>query len=696
MGSATSVEEPKRSGMARSTSKRVRMIFSVMASPNRIDILRILSSKGPLTYSELKSLAGFRSKKESGKFAYHLRKLTKQSLVSSNKSERRYSITNLGKLVLTLVAQVEQRSIIESGNMYVRTSHHAIEEYNSERIIQSLVREGGLPIEAAEKITEEVGNRINKYQTAYLTSSLIRELVNSILLEHGYEECRGRHARLGLPVFDIHNAMVNADSAGSGAEGLLVSAGQRVFEEYLFANVLKKDVADLHHSGDLHITNPGTWAMIPDTLFVNIRELVADGVSLGGRHMGVSRVPQSRQLDGIASALSILIPLLSKEASQEVVLDEFVQLFSKHAKAAAEVEQRLAEIFASTSTAAKYGGDATRISIRLKLGTDAKIIDAILGAYRRYAEITPIPRIALIIDHERGRVSDVSGRLSEIIAIGGMVMFAKEPIAYSGIANVGPSSGPLSFTLQSVSINLPRLAFEANKDATYFRAILVLKIKPALESMAERKTHISDLTRRGLNPVIAKSTQYMQKRAASLVVNLVGLREAVFHILGYQDNKEGRDVLRQIVDTAVSEAAKNAKEFGTPIAISMVGTDGADRFMSMDGVKYGRNSAIGSIGGDSYSQGMAISASELASGTPKSAHVAECGKVSKILNGGMLVTLEIDDDAGADDINEAILRAAELVPSFRPAKKVSICAECGFKGGVFAEKCPKCKSSYIL
>ena len=65
-----------------STSKRVRMIFSVMASPNRIDILRILNSKGPLTYSELKSLAGFKSKKESGKFAYHLRKLLRQSLVA--------------------------------------------------------------------------------------------------------------------------------------------------------------------------------------------------------------------------------------------------------------------------------------------------------------------------------------------------------------------------------------------------------------------------------------------------------------------------------------------------------------------------------------------------------------------------------------------------------------------------------------
>ena len=66
-------KDSKKGGLLESASKRVRMIFSVMASPNRIDILRILNAKGPLTYSELKALAGFKSKKESGKFAYHLR-----------------------------------------------------------------------------------------------------------------------------------------------------------------------------------------------------------------------------------------------------------------------------------------------------------------------------------------------------------------------------------------------------------------------------------------------------------------------------------------------------------------------------------------------------------------------------------------------------------------------------------------------
>src|SRR5437870_12929943 len=130
--------EQKQGGILQSASKRVRMIFSVMASPNRIDILRILNSKGPLTYSELKSLAGFKSKKESGKFAYHLRKLLRQSLVALNKAERRYTITNLGKLVLSLARQIEERSIIESRNMHATTTKPSTEEPNSNQITQPL------------------------------------------------------------------------------------------------------------------------------------------------------------------------------------------------------------------------------------------------------------------------------------------------------------------------------------------------------------------------------------------------------------------------------------------------------------------------------------------------------------------------------------------------------------------------------
>ena len=689
--------ELKRSGILQSTSKRVRMIFSVMASPNRIDILRILNSKGPLTYSELKSLAGFKSKKESGKFAYHLRKLLRQSLVALNKSERRYTITNLGKLVLSLARQIEERSIIESGKMYVRTSHESIEEFNSHKIIQSLVSEGSLPLELAQKITEEVENRIYKYQTTYLTGALIRELVNSVLLEHGHEEYRNKLARLGLPVHDVQKMISNLDDVNNGAEGLLFNAGQRVFAEHLLTNILPKDVADAHLSGDLHITNPGIWSMIPDTIFVNVKELIEDGINLGGKYLDVSRIPASKQIEEITSSLSIMISLLSKEASQEIVIDGLVPLFSKHSKSLPELEAKLTNAFATASTTSQYNKKSTSFSIRLQLGTDPKIINSIINAYKNYTKITPMPKIGLIIDHDKGKITDVSQAASEIISLGGKVMFAKGQTSSFGITNGHTkNTGPLSIALQSVSINLPRLAFESNKDETYFRARLALLMKPALASMALRKKDISDLTRRGLNPILAKNTQYMQKSSVSLVINLVGLEESIFNILGLPDNKTGRNILHKVIETAVDVAAKKGKELGDSVTISMTETEGSSRFARLDGEKYGKNSALNSMENDYYSQGVVINASDLADFTIKSGPITEYNKLSKLLNGGLLVTLVIDKDAKVDEIKKSIEKTSTLMHSFKPVKTIAICGECGFKDEPFEEKCPKCKSPYIV
>ena len=690
-------ESSNRGGILQSTSKRVRMIFSVMASPNRIDILRILNSKGPLTYSELKSLAGFKSKKESGKFAYHLRKLLRQSLVALNKSERRYTITNLGKLVLSLARQIEERSIIESGKMYVRTSHESIEEFNSHKIIQSLVREGSLPLELAQKITEEVENRIYKYQTTYLTGALIREMVNSVLLEHGHEEYRNKLARLGLPVFDVQEMISNLDTVDNGAEGLLFSTGQKVFAEHLLTNTLPKDVADSHLSGDLHISNPGIWSMIPDTIFVNVKELIDDGIDLGGKYLDVSRIPASKQLDEITSALSVIISLLSKEASQEVVLDGLISLFTKHSKSLPELEQKLTNAFSTASTSSKYNKKNTNISIRLQLGSDTKIINSIINAYKNYTKITPVPKIGLIIDAEKGKITDVSESVSEIISLGGKIMFAKGQMSSSGVTNGSTkTTGPLSINLQSVSINLPRLAFESNKDETYFRARLALLMKPALTSMALRKKDISDLTRRGLNPILAKNTQYMQRSSVSLVINLVGLKEAIFNILGYKDNKEGRDILHKVIETAVDVGTKKGKELGDSVAICMTETESSTRFATLDGEKYGKNSSLNSMDGDSYSEGVTINASEISDYTNKSEPIAECNKLSKLLNGGLFVALNIDKDAKVDEIKKSIEKTSQLTSSFKPVRITAICGECGFKDEPFDDKCPKCKSPYVV
>ena len=683
-------------GLLQSTSKRVRMIFSVMASPNRIDILRILNSKGPLTYSELKSLAGFKSKKESGKFAYHLRKLLRQSLVALNKSERRYTITNLGKLVLSLARQIEERSIIESGKMYVRTSHDSIEEFNSHKIIQSLVREGSLPLELAQKITEEVENRIYKFQTTYLTGSLIREMVNNVLLEHSYEEYRNKLARLGMPVFDIKEMFTNVENIQNGAEDILFNTGKNVLAEYLLTNTLPKDVADSHLSGDLHITNPGIWSLVPDVVFLNLKELIEEGLQLGGKSLGVSRVLQPKNLNDLSVLLPMIFSLVSKEASQEVVIDELPSVLAKTSKNLGDIEKSLLDIFKLSSTSISYDKSPTVISFRLNVSTDQKIIKTILSAYRSYLEITPLSKIGLVIDYEKGKILEISDTLSTIISIGGNVIFSKGSCSTNGILKAEEKHIGTSIKLGSLTINLPRLAFESNKDETYFRARLALLIKPALDSMILRKKDISDLTRRGMNPLLSKNTQFMQKNSMSLILNLVGLNEAVFSILGHKDDKAGHEILYKVLQTAVDVATKKGKELGVTVTIAMVDTDGISRFTTLDSEKYGKNSVQDSTDSGIYSQGFSIDPSKSSDLTAKDPLILESSKISKILNGGLLLKINFDKKSKPTEIKAVIDKISLLTSAFKPIIHVPVCGNCGFKGEKLVDKCPNCKSQYIL
>ena len=80
-----------------------------MTSQDRINILRILNLEITLSYSKLKSLSGFKLKKQSVKFAFHLKKLVQESLVTYDKPDKRYTITGIGNLVCDLVEEIEKR-----------------------------------------------------------------------------------------------------------------------------------------------------------------------------------------------------------------------------------------------------------------------------------------------------------------------------------------------------------------------------------------------------------------------------------------------------------------------------------------------------------------------------------------------------------------------------------------------------------
>jgi ribonucleoside-triphosphate reductase (formate) len=697
--------ETRRDGVLESASKRVRMIFSVMASPNRIDILRILNSKGPLTYSELKSLAGFKSKKESGKFAYHLRKLLRQSLVALNKAERRYTITNLGKLVLSLARQIEERSIIESGKMYVRTTRHSIEEFNSHKIIQSLVREANMPLEQANKITEEVENKIYKFQTSYLTSSLIRETVNSVLIEHGHEEYRNKLARLGLPASDIVEILNNIDTVKNGADSIMSKASQSVFSEHLMLNILPKDIADMHLNGEISISNSGTWSLLPDTVFLNITDFAEVGLDLKGKFLNVSRIPAIKNSDDLGIALPILISLLSREVSTEIVLDGIIPLLlDDQLREPNEIASRFENILIASSVAPSYspaGLPVTTITVQLDK-FDKKSIDAVLSGYKSYIASTPVPRIGICLINN-DKLKDYTDTIASIVRTGGIISILQNGSrSNNGVRkNIGGKGSGTVMTLQSLSINLPRLAYQSNKDETYFRARLALMIKPALSAMSIRKKAIADLIRKQMIPVIANSAQFIQLGTTNVIINLTGIEESVYKILGHDASNDGAEILQKVLKTAVDVAAEHGKQLGEDsIGIAMIHDDSATRFATLDSDKYGRIALLTSNQQKTvtYSQGLSLNARELLSSdnNKHNSVIKECISIDNILNGGLSLTLDVSELYSDDEVKNAIESVADL-PFFRLMSRVLVCNTCGKRSSTqSSERCEYCKSPYLL
>lgn len=690
--------ENKRYGILESASKRVRMIFSVMASPNRIDILRILNSKGPLTYSELKSLAGFKSKKESGKFAYHLRKLLRQSLVALNKGERRYTITNLGKLVLSLARQIEERSIVESGKMYVRTSHNSIEEFNTHKIIQSIVREAGMPLEQAQKITEEVENKIYKFQAAYLTSSLVRETVNSVLMEHGFEEYRGRMTRLGMPSSDVLDLINNAEGISNGIEGVINNASMSVFSEHLLWNSLPKDISDMHLGGELNISNPGVWGIIPDVAFLNINEFSEGLQNLNGKFFNVSRV-RFDEKSKFEVVLQLLLALMSREATSEVVLEGVTDLLNQDYLNRGDVISSFAASLISSSATSSYSYGLPSFTILLPTSTlDKNMLQALFDGYAKYVDLTPLPRVGLALDYSEhsSKLEEDSQMISSIVTSGGKISIMQNgKRTGNGIRKSLDGKDTRSVaSLQSMSMNLPRLAYQSNKDETYFRAKLALAIKPALEAMYIRKKNIFSTIRKGLCPVMG-SANFEHFGTINIILNLTGLREAVYDILGYNQNS-AEDVMRKVLKTSGDVALDHGRQMDTEsVGISMIDDDSGKRFSTMDSEKYGKTLlSTGAESPNHYSQGITVNGKEFLLHPHKV--LEECNSIDSLLRGGLSMSLDLTDISAQDELKKAINAGTELA-FFRPFVRSLICKGCSRRYvGSDIKKCETCGSVYLM
>jgi len=62
----------------------------------------------------------------------------------------------------------------------------------------------------------------------------------------------------------------------------------------------------------------------------------------------------------------------------------------------------------------------------------------------------------------------------------------------------------------------------------------------------------------------------------------------------------------------------------------------------------------------------------------------------------LLLQIAIPKGTKVDEIKKVIEKGANITSSFKPVMQVPICGNCGFKDEKLGDKCPTCKSTYII
>ncbi|MEO0142796.1 MAG: anaerobic ribonucleoside-triphosphate reductase [candidate division WOR-3 bacterium] len=145
--------------------------------------------------------------------------------------------------------------------LFVRTSDDDFVSWDRHRIVDALINETNIDKATAEKIARETEDTILNSDVKLISSSLIREIVNMKLIEHGLENARLRHTRLGVPLYDAEKIILFANRENANIphnpEATNMTLAETIKKQYMLSEVFSREVADAHVRGDIHLHDLG-------------------------------------------------------------------------------------------------------------------------------------------------------------------------------------------------------------------------------------------------------------------------------------------------------------------------------------------------------------------------------------------------------------------------------------------------------
>ncbi len=730
--------------MVKRRSRASANIFDAVSAPTRIQTLRLLATRGPLTYSEIMEMLNLEPTKDAGKFVYHLKNLVNTGLVTFDKSIRKYKITELGLMVVNFSQDLEEYVLKKAGRMLVRTSRYTIEEFDRSRITSSLVEEAGLTPELAEKISSEVEERLLKLPVKYLTAPLIREFVNAVLIESGLEEYRHKLTRLGMPVHDVRKTVEEASKKQFNTKYVCLAAGRRVITEYMLLTSLPREVADAHLSGQIHVCDSGSWILTPTTIYHDLRVFFYERYPQINPYM--PSLTQPKTFFDAVTLTATLLDVFQNEISKEQVVDYFNVFLApffvkKNVDEAKKVLRNFLLKVASIGSE-NFGGVTLGVEVEVPthlkkcslVGVEEsrkltygdfedetqKILDLLLDVFLDLSEKRPLFNPQLILKFRSECLTEKYDWLLEkahrLAAKYGTLYIAnltRDTDVIASYAATGERieadwSGDWEIDtlrvgcLNNVSINLPRIVYEAKKDDSKLFGGIDKVLEFACKALEVKKKEVEERLKQGLLPNLSyriKDENYFRLKDSVGTISVLGLNEAVKSHLGYEiyEDLMPQHFAIKLIENLVNSVNKISEKTGLRLNISQISdVEASQRLAMYDVWRYGW-STVSVQGGkeNPYYTFLTSIPDDLKISMDEKLRLEE--KFHPVFKGGHLTQIMVEEDVSSEQLLEKTKKICEEygVGLFVYNHILSWCAGCkqSFKG--FKQKCPKCGSTKV-
>ena len=717
-------------------------VLKAVSSPLRLQILNLLFDRSALSYTELMMALKMNPSRDAGRFAYHLKFLLKADLVEADVEAKKYYLTDLGKMVLDVADRVEAKAVKPRG-MVVRTSHLTLEEFDANKIANSLIKEAKVPPELAQKAAKEAEKRLIKSKTKYLTAALIREVVNGILIEKGYEDYRHKLTRVGMPIHEV-TASIEAKEQSWDSANLTAKAGETVLEEYTLLNIFPRDIADSHLSGAIHIDGLGTWITKPNEVNHDLRFFLQNGLKMDNP-MQAQIEPPSDFESALALALNVSLHT-NKEVSRTQTciyfnvflapfakgveasrLKENLRLFilnlNQHAESALALDLSISKATAEKEAVGPLGKICGKYSDFA--AESQQIAGLVIEVFSEESQKKPLLNPQLIIKVSKECFVDETAKTlllkaNQLSAEKGAPYFANaaqketENTVYSstGVKLTSDLTGDWETDtlrtgcLGSVTINLPRIVLECEKDKNKFFVVVRERFELAARALGIKSSALKQFGRNSLPFLLRNGSGdvYFRLENSSRIINLAGFRETVEAFTGKSINsEEGRAFGAETIQTVLSFKQKIGRKYGKRLYPVILGNgEASQRLAQLDIDRFGvaKVKFSGTREKPYYSTARRFQVKNVGETLALQTEQLETAQKMKAISaGGTLDIIELEaTEYKAEALMDLTHRLIEnqYLEFFTYNRTVSYCSNCKKSWFGSLHKCPCCGSMSAL